>query len=374
MSMKKVIAFVMAMVMMIGVCAPTVSALTAEHEHDHELTWPLNVDLGKLNYVSLGDSMTNGYGLEGYNHNSGVEDYGYGAYPNQFANALKAIGYDVDHAQLAMSGIRTEDIHWLLEFDYTNDELIEIVDEFVAENNKNNEVWDQEKWETYFTCGDYWTVNEICNHSRTNASYYHIVGGEYETYEGCTDHGQPLADHPDRLNDIPDVKPGTVSMGEKVAVIAKYYQEHVADADVISLSVGNGNLGVFGFGRILEVIGFGGGATYLNYNYEDLLRECEPELQAELLALIDDLKPTLMESLNNEDLVDVALYIAVSLLLNYAGTVDAILQMNPDVEIVLVPVMNTFGANADDEAIEGMTIGDLMGSGHSLPHQGQNPH
>ena len=32
-----------------------------------------------IKFVSLGDSMTNGYGLEGYNHNSGVEDYGTGS-------------------------------------------------------------------------------------------------------------------------------------------------------------------------------------------------------------------------------------------------------------------------------------------------------
>ncbi|MBQ5842721.1 MAG: hypothetical protein IIW63_06190, partial [Clostridia bacterium] len=251
-----------------------------------------------------------------------------------------------------MSGIRTEDIHWLLEFDYTNEELIKVVDEFVTENNKDDEVWNQAKWNEYFSCGDYWTVNEICNHSRTNATYNHIVGGV--TYEGHACEGVVDASF---LSDIPDVATGT-TMGEKVAVIAKYYQENVAAADVISLSVGNGNIGVFGFGRILEAIGFYGSTSYLNYNYEDLLRECDPALKADVVEMVEEIKVALAAYSPSSELTDVVLYIAVSLVLNYAGTLDAILQSNPDVEIILVPVMNTFGTETAE--VEGITVGDLM--------------
>ena len=86
-----------------------------------------------INYVSLGDSMTNGYGLDGYVHNSGVADYGNGAYPNQFAAWLKDLPgvENVNHAQLAMSGIRTEDIHWLLELDYNDQEVIDVINELL---------------------------------------------------------------------------------------------------------------------------------------------------------------------------------------------------------------------------------------------------
>ena len=90
-------------------------------------------------YVSLGDSMTNGYGLPGYGDgrdgesnityaNSGVEDYGTGSYANQLAAYLaETNNCSVDHAQLAMSGIRTEDIHWLLELDYDDPDTIAFV-------------------------------------------------------------------------------------------------------------------------------------------------------------------------------------------------------------------------------------------------------
>ena len=192
----------------------------------------------EINYVSLGDSMTNGYGLPGYDHDSGVEDYADTAYPNQFAEVL---GENVNHAQLAMSGIRTEDIHWLLELDYNDAEAIALIDKAIA----NRENWSTMKaeWNAKFGCGDFWTVREICNHSRTDNTFNHIVGA-------CCGGSKKTA-FPSTV-----VEDGDYIRAEKVAVIAKYYQEKVAAADVISLSVGNGNIGVFGFGRILEVIGF----------------------------------------------------------------------------------------------------------------------
>ena len=272
---KKATALIMTLCMVFGVCSTALNFVVfAEGDQ-------------KLNYVSLGDSMSNGYGMEvGYLHNSGVEDYGKEAYPNQFADWLEGEGYTVDHAQLAMSGIRTEDIHWLLELDYNNQEVIDVINEFVAENDKSDEVWDQAKWNEYFSCGDYWTVNEICNHSRTNATFFHIAGGTYNDNPECKDHDALMTDMPDTYVD------GS-TMGERVAVIAKYYQEHVAAADVISLSVGNGNIGVFGFGRILEAIGFYGTTSYLNYNYEDLLRECDPALKADVVEMVEEIKVAL---------------------------------------------------------------------------------
>ena len=317
---------------------------------------------GQINYVSLGDSMTNGYGLPGYDHNSGVEDYAEKAYPNLFAAWLAEEGdVDVDHAQLAMSGIRTEDMHWLLELNYNDQDAIDFITELIEmdDDADDGSWWTEEiqkRWNDMFGCGDFWTLNEICNHSRTDATYVAIVGG---TYESVTH--DPLVDS--------KYYPSTVSTGdgviraEKIAVIAKYYQEKVAAADIISLSVGNGNVGVFGFGRILETVGFNTSNTYKNYNYEDVLRECEPELQEKLMAMIEEIKGTLAgnEMLKeNPDLQNVVLYIAVSLAMNYAGTVDAILQMNPDVDIVLVPVMNVFGEAT--EVTEGHTpVASLMG-------------
>ena len=60
-----------------------------------------------IKYVSLGDSMTNGYGLDGYDDPykvNGFLDEVSGSYPAQFANWLVANGYadEVEHFPLAI--------------------------------------------------------------------------------------------------------------------------------------------------------------------------------------------------------------------------------------------------------------------------------
>ena len=337
----KLLSVVMTLAMMLGVCAPMVAA-TGDDAHDH------TEKKDNLNYVSLGDSMSNGYGLPGYELNSGVEDYGDKSYANLFADWLEEnVANNVDHAQLAMSGIRVEDLHWLLELDYNDQEAIDLIAELIDNG------WNEAKWNAKFTTGDYWTLEEICDHSRLVASYTKIVArltadGRLEGYAPAT-HGN-----------------GT-HRAQMVALVAKYFQENVAEADIISLAIGNGNLGVFGFGRILEAIGFSSSDTYTKYNIEAAIRECSPELQAEILNLKDELYAAVEARIGSLDanptlktLADIAVYIGLSMALNYAGTLEAILLANPDAEIILIPVMNTFGNSTEE--VEGISLGDLMGA------------
>ena len=87
--------------MMVGMCA------TAFAEESPE----------KINYVSLGDSMANGYCFEDYAQGSSDADhdkydfltgkymYGEGAYPLQFEAYLNSLGYTVNHTKLAPSAL-----------------------------------------------------------------------------------------------------------------------------------------------------------------------------------------------------------------------------------------------------------------------------
>ena len=77
-----------------------------------------------INYVSIGDSMANGYGLTGYHQDSkdrGLYDfmtgngmYGQRAYPLQFEEYLVSLGYDVNHTKLATTAMLAEDLPYLL--------------------------------------------------------------------------------------------------------------------------------------------------------------------------------------------------------------------------------------------------------------------
>ena len=126
----KFLSVVMTLAMMLGVCAPFASAIDeADHDHDEKRD---------LIYVSIGDSMTNGYGMDGYDGESGVVNYANQTYANRFAAWLAgytgAIENDqvifegangvVDHRQLAMSGLRAEDLYWILTLNYENAALL----------------------------------------------------------------------------------------------------------------------------------------------------------------------------------------------------------------------------------------------------------
>ena len=320
--LTKVLAVAIVMIMMLGVCAPVASAAWVHHDHEHTKD--------EINYVSLGDSMTNGYGLPGYDGNTGLEDYGDGSYANLFAEWLEeTYGITVDHAQLAMSGMRAEDLHWLLELDYTDDEAIAITDG----------EWDEDAWNSKFTTGDYWTWNELCDDYRFAVAANTIVNG-------------------DPLGKITD---------KEAAIVAEYYQDAVANADVISLGMGNGNFGVFMFGRLLAAIEFDGTPEeVMIYDVDRALAELDPSLRGEvntLLAKVEDkVDAYLAGVLADADQVaavrNIALYTVISYVLNYIGSVEAILELNPDAEIILVGLMNTLDSSAT--SAEGITMGDLL--------------
>ena len=323
----KVISLIMVIAMMFSISATTIGAVEWTHAgHTHEN------GKDEIYYVSLGDSMTNGYGLPGYDMNSGVADYGDGSYANLFAQWLGQQGAAVNHAQLAMSAMRAEDLHWLLELDYTDAEAIAL-----AEANE----FDEEAWNAKFTTGDYWTWDEICTHSRTRSTITAIKATGYDTegYDG-------------------------------VALIAKYYQDAVANGDILSLGMGNGNFGVFMFGRILEAIGFSGSPDEaMIYTVENAIRELDPEKQAKILALKADLDKKVDEFIasegNNmaaetvEALANTVVYTCLSFVINYAGTVEAMVELNPDADIILVALMNTF---ASESEVEGLSLGKLLDS------------
>lgn len=318
-----------------------------------------------LNYVSLGDSMTNGYGLDGYDANNGVEDYGDKSYANQFAAWLAQNNNAVvNHAQLAMSAMRAEDLHWLLEVDYEDPAVIAVIETLQSGN------WtrDGHLWNETFTNGDYWTWVELVHDYRFDIAAAYIQ--HLETAGGVT--LNCITNGTDMTKAEKDAIYDHYSDVEALKVVAKYYQESVATADVISLSMGNGNFGVFMFGRIMEAIGFGSTPDEaMIYDVERAIAECPANIQHEILVLKDKLyaeiekvtgpiagNPTL------EALANTVVYTGLSYVLNYAGSVEAILQRNPDAEIILVALMNTFNDPAQaSRAIPGVTdatLGDLL--------------
>ena len=315
---------------------------------------PPESPLPEIKYVSLGDSMTNGYGLAGYDGNVGVEDYGEESYANKFKAWLISEGYasSVDHAQLAMSAMRAEDLHWFLELDYTDPVAVAVSDMFP---------WDESIWNSTFTTGDYWTWHEITHDYRAEIAATYILAKQ-----GNPDAIAALADNPN----------AHTSMSGEAGLVAEYYQSSVKDADIISLSIGNGNFGVFALGRLMEAIGFGeedkeaAASKAMLYKLENAVRECDSAIQEKIFeleaAIYEKVSPLRVMFVDFTDtqwmaLLNTVLYTSVSYALNYAGTIDAILNLNPDTEIILVALMNTLADS--DGALDYAnisSIGDVM--------------
>ena len=122
MNLKRILVLIMTFAMIIGACAPAIQAFDGVIDSEN------TEGKKELVYVSLGDSMSNGYGLDGYDAEAGVYDYGYDAYTNVFAEMLgKVHNANVTHHQLACSAMRPEDINFLLRLDYENPEVIELL-------------------------------------------------------------------------------------------------------------------------------------------------------------------------------------------------------------------------------------------------------
>lgn len=95
-----------------------------------------------FNYVSLGASNTNGFGLHGYFeedwyenpalgiYSSGIDVSGYhkvteGSYPQLIKNYIDSLGYETNIEQLAQSSMRPEELRYLLDDDYAGDPYTE---------------------------------------------------------------------------------------------------------------------------------------------------------------------------------------------------------------------------------------------------------
>ncbi|MBQ8056834.1 MAG: hypothetical protein IJ275_00695 [Ruminococcus sp.] len=247
----------------------------------------------KVKYVSFGDSMANGYGLTGYGDVNGYLEESPDAYPYKVAEHF---GWDLTH-QLAMSAMRAEDLHYILEYG---------------------------KEGAY--PGDDYTRSEFIN-----GRFKNDCGG--------------------------------------VENAAQVYQSATADADVVTLGIGNANFGVFLLGRITNALGILGGnpAGDAWIDFEDAMAECDEPTKAFIRQIREEVKAKLYEIVPVESQEIIApienaiSYAVVSYMMNYAGCVDRIVELNPDVEVIIVGLMNTF--TGMDLSYEGnvISLGEVVG-------------
>ena len=272
--------------MVVGLMAPAASAIQLSDVNDD----------GVINYVSLGASNVNGYGIRGYLPEAVTEDplaaskadlnvYGYlrapnDAYPSQIAAALKeATGKDVVLGQLAISSMRTEEVRYLLDDTYEPDAYMD--------------------WR--FTGGQKW----------------------FEIAE-----------------------PGGIE------ALRNAYKTNIANADVITIDIGWNNFGVYALNNIKTILADG------NYwkapNFADIMTESDElqyeEIKAEVMAMLAENASMAEEGLLNklELMADVLVYAAVGACTNFDVVMEKIYELNGDAKVVVINIQNL----ADDLIVE----------------------
>lgn len=311
-SLRSFLALVLVFAMMLGTCSTAFAGFTES----------------PVSYVSLGDSMANGYGLAGYQpaegNVNGYRQEAPDAYPAQVASEK---GWDL--TQLAISAMRAEDLNFILNFDWENTEQVELVKES-QDWNKDDFITNKSRWDETFGCGDLYTWDEF-------------VAG--------------------RFNDYAKVNPAESGTEE----YAKMFQNSVAAADYVSMGIGNANFGVFLLGRITNAFGVLGGnsASDAWIDFRDALVKLDAPEQEAVMEVYNKLTAYLTQQSyiaveQAELLANTVAYAVASYMLNYAEVVDRIVELNPDVNIILVGLMNTMSGSKMDFWGNEVDLGDIL--------------
>ncbi len=286
---RALIACMLSVVMLLGMCATTFAVPAAGGD--------------TINYVSLGDSMTNGYCFDGYNQGDDLADfinqndngvYGDAAYPELIAEWLEETYSTVNHTRLAPSAMRAEDLLYLLG-----------------------------------------GVNEPAD------DWY----GQVENYTNCSDY----------------------------EALSQFFTESVEEADLITMGIGNASFGAFLLQHVTDAIGVMGNAPDIDpdITLANALAMLDAEQQGVVMQAYEYLAEELGKYISYEmaaefnipAVLDITAYTAASFILNYKGVIERIVELNPDVEIILVGLMNTtYGMTITADGMDPIPFGDIMDS------------
>ena len=298
---SKVLSCVLAIMLILGTCATGFAASAGGHVG-------IPGDENIINYVSIGASNVNGYGLSGYftdearaavdsaplANKTGVKMsgnvYGYerspeGSYPALVADYLEIQGNTVNHNQLAISSMRVEELRVLLDNTYYGDEYTE--------------------WR--FTSGQNWFNNAL---------------------------------------------PGGLD------ALREDYQNKIADADIVTIDIGANNFGVFLSRYIMSGV-----------DNSISVSDISPEI-GEKYAIAKEYVLGLLEEqgvsvgADIEEIVELLTYALVGYCYNFDVVMEKIYALNPDVDVVVISIQNLMEGKSikvpgSDEIIP---FGDLIGS------------
>jgi len=284
-----------------------------------------------INYVSLGDSYIAGYGLSDFTNN-GYKAVVNGAFPTKFSKYLEEINKkEVNLSQLAMRNMRVTDLLYLLEFDPHNSEMLSLATESFDVTTENGVDLFNQRWNSTFKYGDYFTWKNF-------------------TF--------------DNLSNI-----GIESKAKNLQNVVINYQDSVKKADIITLSIGNEEFNTFLLENVVNSLGLlkSNDFNLELFNLDNAVREVDPRVQQLYLEILDSVVEIVNDVVQNEELVTnlstVVGYIIASYIYNYDNLLNRILELNPNAEIVILGLLNTFNdisIQTDETEDSIISLGELQ--------------
>ena len=394
---KRLMALLLALTMVVSILPVSVFAVDTEPTQNVVSTLDKDVD-GEINYVALGDSMTNGYGQPGYylilqehiaedhaNHperceyndpsspqgcplyyGSYVDDirfldwgnnYGYlsnapEAYPSKLTALLEAAlpGTTVNQLNLAISGMRAEELRFILDPTYIgdgytaryfrNDSSVTGGAEARLHNARQNSL---NPWQfTHDHCESHEYLRDLVN--RFGSTFY-LPGCKYE---------------PELYVDYPALGLGAGDDAQlaAIALVRTEYKYALTNAELITIALGTNNFGTGVQSAMYRTIetAFGvalGETTDYKYDINTVLAEFPdlvdvyPKVTEFIYNTVMDM-PEIMDMFDNEeeaeaaikDLVDTYSYGLLGFIANYKESLKLIRELNSDATIVVVGAMN----------------------------------
>ncbi len=265
---------------------------------------------GKLTYVTFGDSVTNGYGMEGYRYDDGTNPYGFHrevetAHPAIVAEYLSGVfDGEVELYQMAISGYRVEEFNYLLNTDVVRDEF----------HNKTV------AWRAPSIVEDWYR-------KRTDSSMSDEDKAAMEAYinQYCVD---------------PSIDDETELENNAQAIMANEYCKAVEAADVITLNLGANNFGTFLTWQLGALLGM---------DYELLDLDFTQFMDENTYKSVNALLTEMIGGVAGDDeqsaqlvkvLADTLLYGFLGATSHYDAAVETIYELNPDVQIVTMDVFS----------------------------------
>ena len=283
-------------------------------------------DDGVINYVSLGASNVNGYGMFGYGEEYMYEYpllkaqaniFGYkrntpGSYPVLIKEYLEDMGHTVNLSQMAISSMRAEEVRFLLDDSYTGDAYTD------------------------------WRFIDVPGYDNRGSQNWFYGAGLLEwNMQG---------------------KEGDPTPVEAVETLKEAYRKAIREADLITLDVGINNFGVYASNQIVSNM------------YENDLNTIDPEIAAKyaegkayVLDLLTGMNADIYSIMPQEQLdhmVDSMAYALVGFCLSFDAIMEQIRALNPDAQITVVSIQNLmYGLKATLPGLDAeIPFGELFGS------------